>query len=192
MPPIFSGRFFEGGFSVPFAQGDILSGVQGCPYNKIIEKLINLLGTLLLRVKLIQNTWELREKLGLPPASPMDAVRRKYGVDGLREAYKENLCIVLGYAAQLCWEIMTISNGKIVITADHGELLGEHGKYSHGSGDQLLTEVPWFEVRNIKKITPTAVENTESSTLPVDSVEKEKIRDRIRRIKESGKLQKSL
>ena len=53
----------------------------------------------------------------------MDAVRRKYGVEGLRKAYKENLCIVLEYAAKLSHELLHIyPSSKIVITADHGEL----------------------------------------------------------------------
>jgi len=32
----------------------------------------------------------------------MDVVRRKYGKNGLIEAYKENLRIVLDYVAKLC------------------------------------------------------------------------------------------
>ena len=48
------------------------------------------------------STWELREKIGLSPISPMDAVRREYGRDGLIEAYKENLKIALYYMAKFC------------------------------------------------------------------------------------------
>jgi len=49
--------------------------------------------------------------------------------------------------------------------------------------------VPWFEVEDIKK-TSKAVGNIGSSTFPVYNVEKERIRDRIRGLRESGKLQK--
>jgi len=80
----------------------------------------------------------------------MDATRRKYGTSGLRKAYRENLEIVLRYVAVLCYEL----SGTIVITSDHGELLGENGKYGHkcGSKDPLLLEVPWFRVTGVKSI----------------------------------------
>ena len=43
------------------------------------------------------------------------------------------------------------SNKKIIITADHGELLGEDGNYGHRGTrrHKHIVEVPWFEV--IKK-----------------------------------------
>ena len=90
--------------------------------------------------------WVMRELLGLPPASPMDAVRRARGVGGLREAYARNLELVLSHIAELMKDL----HGEVVITADHGELLGEGGRFSHGFGrdDPLLLEVPWFEVRS--------------------------------------------
>jgi hypothetical protein len=88
--------------------------------------------------------WRVRELLGLPPCSPMDAVRRERGVGGLREAYSGNLELVLRCAAELVGAL----EGVVVITSDHGELLGEGGSFSHGRGrsDRLLLEVPWFRV----------------------------------------------
>lgn len=66
----------------------------------------------------------------LPPASPMDALRRRYGVNDLRRAYRENLIIVLEHVTRLCYELLHYKPaGQIVITADHGELLGEKGRY---------------------------------------------------------------
>jgi len=94
--PYISERFFETGFPTPFTQGDILTGIRGQRKNKVVERLTNLFGALLMRTRVINNTWELREKLRLPPASPMDAVRRKYGVEGLRKAYMENLLCCSG------------------------------------------------------------------------------------------------
>lgn len=185
--PYISPRFFEGGFPIPFAQDGILSGVQGYHINTIIRRLTSLLATLLIKAKLIRNTWELRERLGLPPSSPMDAIRRKYGVESLREAYQENLQIVLEYVAELCRKITTISKGKIVISADHGELLGEDGRFSHGSQHWLLLEVPWFEIESIKRV-PAAVEALESFALPAHQAEKEKVRERIRKLRGSGRL----
>jgi hypothetical protein len=84
--------------------------------------------------------WRLRPWLGLGPASPMDAVRRAHGNAGLREAYRRNLGFVLSHVRPLVDSL----TGRIVITADHGELLGEGGCYSHWSGSDhpLLREVP--------------------------------------------------
>ena len=74
---------------------------------------------------------EIREKIESSPISPMDVVRRKYRKSGLIEAYKENLKTVLDYAAKLC---SSFPCKKIVITSDHGELLGEEGIYEHPNG----------------------------------------------------------
>lgn len=90
------------------------------------------------------SVWSLRELLGLPPESPMDALRRERGVEGLREAYSKNLELVLRFAADLVEAL----DGVVVITADHGELLGEEGRFSHGRGrsERLLLEIPWFRI----------------------------------------------
>jgi hypothetical protein len=86
--------------------------------------------------------WRLRELFLLPPATPMDAIRRKIGVKGLRNAYKLNLELVLKYVK----EIIHFLSGKIIISSDHGELLGEDNQYSHtyGSLEPLLLEIPWL------------------------------------------------
>lgn len=66
----------------------------------------------------------------------------------LKEFYTENLKFALGFVKGILPKI----EGRIVITGDHGELLGENGLYGHGSKigkiDSLLetlTTVPWFE-----------------------------------------------
>lgn len=51
------------------------------------------------------------------------ALAKKIGKEGLRHAYEENLRIVLGDVAKLIDDL----HGKIVVTSDHGELLGEGG-----------------------------------------------------------------
>lgn len=91
--------------------------------------------------------WKFAQSLGLPPLDPMDAALRVAGQDGLKQAYKENLREVLKCINLL---LQTIS-GKIIIIADHGELLGEGGDYSHRMGYHvpLLIEVPKLEL-NIK------------------------------------------
>lgn len=63
----------------------------------------------------------------------------------LRKAYRDNLRLVLKVVAELLPHL----EGKTIITADHGDLLGEGGKVWHwrGSYDPRLKEVPWFEVK---------------------------------------------
>lgn len=119
--------------------------------------------------------YRLHEVFGLPPVSPMDAMRRIVGVDGLRKAYLENLRFVLMYAKDLIQDL----SGTCVITADHGERLGERGDYDHplGFSDPLLREIPWFKVESsaIGKASPIALE-------------KRRVRGKIEQLKASGTL----
>lgn len=108
--------------------------------------LVRKLALLLRKIRILgpNAEWQLREIIKMTPASPMDAVRRKYGDDVLRKAYKANLELVLKEVVRL----LKYLSGKIVITSDHGELLGENRCYSHGSGSTspYLIEIPWFIV----------------------------------------------
>lgn len=62
----------------------------------------------------------------------------------LKHAYRENLRWVLKHVARL----VTRLKGRVVITADHGELLGEYGLYFHLDLPlPPLRIVPWFTVR---------------------------------------------
>ena len=69
-------------------------------------------------------------------------------IDEVREAYYENLDIVLPYVSDL----LEYLNGKSVVTSDHGNLLGERTApvpargYGHPSSLYVknLTTVPWF------------------------------------------------
>ena len=115
-----------------------------------LEKLLNLF---FVNTKLMKNTWKIRRLLNLPPIQPMEAVRRIYGVDGLRKAYEINLKIVLEFVSQLCNKLLYYQpNKNIVITSDHGELLGENGDYCHKSEsrDPILREIPFFRVKCVK------------------------------------------
>jgi hypothetical protein len=68
----------------------------------------------------------------------------------IREAYAENVEIALNAVSDLLPHL----DGKTVISADHGDLLGERGfpvpikLYAHPSGyySDILTKVPWFVV----------------------------------------------
>ena len=63
----------------------------------------------------------------------------------IRRAYEENLRLVLDYARRLVDEV----TGRVVITADHGELFGEYGLYAHPHGVYVpeLVTVPWMELQ---------------------------------------------
>jgi len=179
--PYISSNFQTKGFPAPNPKHKrVLTGMQGYRVNRTVETIVNHIGSLLVRTRLIKNVWELREMINLPPASPMDAVRRKYGINGLREAYKENLKIVLEHVAELCNELLRREPSRsIAITSDHGELLGERGTYSHGSGyrDQILIEVPWLTVTNVK-----------GTVRRIKSSKKRKLKEKIERLKNSGRV----
>ncbi|QSX00389.1 hypothetical protein [Haloterrigena alkaliphila] len=87
---------------------------------------------------------ELAQKAGLwLELDPADLVR-----NGTREAalelYEENLRIALEAVADLIPEL----DGKVVVTADHGEAFGEEGVWEHHIETHIppLVEVPWLEV----------------------------------------------
>lgn len=179
--PYITKDYFIKGFPDPFTKGPI-GGIQGNDNkkNEIFEKAFKYLGALLLKLNVIKNTWELRETLGLPPESPMDAVRRAYGLDGLKRAYQENLDAVLLHVSKLSSVILNKSSGRIVITADHGEFLGEDGRYAHPCkrSNSLLLEVPWFEIESVKKVYQEQVIDTD----------RENVKQKIKRLKDSGTI----
>ena len=120
----------------------------------------------------------------------MDAIRRKYGVNGLRKAYRENLRIVLEHVAELCDELLRHKpSARIVIASDHGELLGENGKYSHGIKDPYTLEVPWLRVKTVKrKIRDEDACLPTRFTKPAAESYKEKLKEKIKKLKRSGKI----
>lgn len=68
----------------------------------------------------------------------------RFGKKHLRMSYGKNVELVLKDVEKLIKNL----DGKIVITADHGELLGENGKYGHPFSTFVpeLCEVPWFVI----------------------------------------------
>jgi arylsulfatase A-like enzyme len=67
------------------------------------------------------------------------------------EAYLDNLRYVLDHVEKLLENV----DGTVVITADHGELLGDHGMHYHmpGNPHPKLKKVPWVEVEATDKRT---------------------------------------
>ena len=71
----------------------------------------------------------------------------KLSLKKFRDAYRGNLRLVLKYVSKLINELP--ENRKIVITSDHGELLGEYDSFLHYSFLTVpeLREVPYFRVK---------------------------------------------
>jgi len=84
---------------------------------------------------------------GLPEGTVADVAKEK-GDERLEELYRANLRRVLDSVQELKQNL----SGKIVITADHGEMLGEYGLYGHYPGIYFgeLVEVPWLETQGGK------------------------------------------
>lgn len=92
--------------------------------------------------------WILRNQLNLGPKAAYEKLWRDLGPEKLRELYLRNLRVVLNDVSHLVNEL----DGEIVITADHGESLGDLGIWGHPKGihTTALTRVPWFRVTGSK------------------------------------------
>lgn len=80
--------------------------------------------------------------LRLPPVNPMHEVLYNLGREGLKEAYENNLRRALDSISKISGEF----SGEVIITADHGEYLGENGFYGHSylPNHPVLNTVPWM------------------------------------------------
>lgn len=112
------------------------------------------------------------EDFDIPEVSLQRAVREgNIQIEELRQAYGENVQIAIRYAKNLIEQL----EGKSVVTADHGELLGERvfvtRRYEHPAGLYVpeLRIVPWLVVdsdyrREICQGEPSAFEKLEERT----------------------------
>jgi len=130
--------------------------------------------------------WIIRRWLKMAPKAPMEIVLCRYSVEQLREAYRQNLELVLGQAAILIDKL----KGRIAVTSDHGELLGENGCFSHptGSDHPILRQVPWLiiEKRTANPLTQRVSASTgDYSPAPTADPEQED-RDLAEKLKALG------
>ena len=67
----------------------------------------------------------------------------------LENLYAENINLVLKYVRN----IINLVDGKTIITSDHGEFLGENGRFGHPPyfGGNEVRQVPWFTVENLSR-----------------------------------------
>ncbi|MFW6173772.1 MAG: hypothetical protein ACOC5T_08510 [Elusimicrobiota bacterium] len=94
------------------------------------------------RDKLLE--WRIRKIFDVPPLNRYEEIYQLGQLDRVPEFYehsiKESLNAVL--------EIIDSAEGKIVITADHGECFGEYNTWGHENENHnpILTTVPWCEL----------------------------------------------
>lgn len=118
--------------------------------------------------------WQLRKWLNLPVKAPMEGVLRYHDVETLRMAYQDNLEMVLKETARL----ISYLKGTIIVTSDHGELLGEDNSFSHpiDSAHPILREVPWY---TITQTDAKAIPRMQSEEKPQSNEKEMVLKDRL-------------
>jgi membrane-anchored protein YejM (alkaline phosphatase superfamily) len=99
---------------------------------------------------------------------------RKVAREEIRQAYGESLDIVLKEVESLAKSL----SGKTVVTADHGEMLGEQVSpvttrvwgHSEEFSTRLLRKVPWLTIEADERRTITADQPEESADIREDAV----------------------
>lgn len=90
-----------------------------------------------------ESFWKFRKYFNTKSSCIEEYLWRKYSVEELKELYVENLRRVLE-------EVGTLLNhldGKIIVTSDHGEALGEKGDFFHpyGTNNPAVREIPYWK-----------------------------------------------
>ena len=79
----------------------------------------------------------------VPGYDPYKIALQEYGPEMVREAYYSNAEFIIKRVFKFIDKI----EGKVVITSDHGDLLGEDGMWGHGKiPHSILRTVPWLEM----------------------------------------------
>ena len=118
--------------------------------------------------------------LGIPyTVSGCKITANKLGVDGLKQAYADDLHLLLEHVRDLIAHF----EGTIVVTADHGELLGENGHFSHYAYEETrhekLTTVPWLEITRNRPAKPVAGRIEYQEAWPTSEEEARIVKDRL-------------
>lgn len=108
--------------------------------------------------------WYIAQWLGMPPRTPMDCIRRRLGKHGLRQAYQANLDAVL----KEVFRLVEYLPGRIVVSSDHGERLGEWGNYCHSpaSSSRYLRQIPWLVIDHKSESRPIPKDLPDMSNPP--------------------------
>lgn len=95
----------------------------------------------------------------------------KLSLEQVERAYESNLSLVVPYAK----EVAECLKGTVVITADHGELLGEDGYYGHRQYHPFLRVVPW-QVRDNGAFEPKPIQWDDTTARKDNSVIEQRLR----------------
>ena len=101
-----------------------------------------------------ERLWSMIKKIAgpkgpMPKLDPYYVTYYLYGKEGLKKAYEDNLLFILKWVQALLRDLDGKMEGNIIVTADHGELLGEDDCYGHIFVDDkkpALITVPWLKV----------------------------------------------
>jgi hypothetical protein len=86
----------------------------------------------------------IRRYLGRSPMNVFSLYYIKYGKEGIIKGYVEDLKITLKCIKRI---VDRYPDKNIAITSDHGEHMGEDGRFGHGGRlDKEIIEVPWYEI----------------------------------------------
>lgn len=112
----------------------------------LIEKFREIIGKTAEKLLGRMQVYKIRRAMNLKGFSETEKIALRHGGKVLQEAYKKNLERVLEEVAGIVDRLP----GKIVITSDHAELLGEDGLYGHRREFEhsLLREVPWLAIKD--------------------------------------------
>ncbi|PTD94695.1 hypothetical protein C9439_01095 [archaeon SCG-AAA382B04] len=110
---------------------------------RLIEKIRKLLESKLISNRVVMKIGML---LNLEISDIFSSMRPDRLRQKLMKYYRQNLELALESVVKLIEKI----DGKIVVTADHGEAFGEHGVWEHHIETYIpqLTNVPWLVVQN--------------------------------------------
>ncbi|MCB0302521.1 MAG: hypothetical protein KDI38_01930 [Calditrichaeota bacterium] len=101
----------------------------------------------------------------------------RFDIAKLKQAYQDNLDLVLAEVQQLVAQL----DGRIVVSADHGEAFGERFIISHPPYiyTKELIEVPWLVIEKAKQDHP-AKEQPAAQSAPEPSSDDDKLTERLR------------
>jgi hypothetical protein len=90
--------------------------------------------------------WVGRTKISVTGRANVLLADDVHDAEKLRRAYEDNLYLVLKYVKKLISQL----DGKIVITSDHGELMGEWFLWGHPQRVYIrqLVEIPWLTIHS--------------------------------------------
>lgn len=69
-------------------------------------------------------------------------IRKHFGLEGVRFAYRDNCKVALDGVNQ----VLPCIDGTVIVTADHGEILDRKETHPPGRTDPELRTVPWLEL----------------------------------------------